>query len=269
MQFLDAATGRVLRQTPFPATDWLTNFSRVTQNDRNAFITNGSANGANLVITAYNMETGQILFRQPFEGSINNAQATGKTLLLSTDAVSTLEQPDRRIESQIVALDSQNGRLLWRRSNSQMQCYGYASTWQADSQWVYLNCNRPGHGFRGSSTIVALSTQTGEIRWQTVINPNHHSDDIPIAINERQLLTLRQINQGDTLQTQAIALDRQTGTVLWTHALFDTRARFFRSRLAANGNQFFLMDEIPRWQLWLLQMNRHWYLKRSITVEKN
>jgi outer membrane protein assembly factor BamB len=206
IQFLDATTGRVLRQTPFPATDWLTNFSRIAQNDRTAFITNGSANEASRVITAYSLDTGQILFRQPFEGSINNVQATDKTLLLSTDVVSNPKQPDRRIEGQMVALNSQNGRLRWQRSNSQLQCVNYASTWQADSQSVYLNCDRRNHGIQGSSTIVALSTQTGEIRWQTVISPNRHSKDIPIAVSKRQLLTLRQVNQGERLQTQAIAL---------------------------------------------------------------
>jgi len=83
------------------------------------------------------------------------------------------------------------------------------------------------------------------------------------------LLTLRQVNQDERLQTQAIVLDRQTGKVLWTHTLFNTRSRFFRSRIAADGNQFFLIDKIPHWQLWVLQMNRHWYLNRSVTVEKN
>jgi outer membrane protein assembly factor BamB len=206
IQFLDAATGQVLSQTLFPATDWLTNFSLIVQNDRNAFITNGSANEANRVITAYSMDTGQILFRQPFEGWINNVQATDKTLLLSTDVVSNPKQPDRRIEGQIVALDSQTGQLRWQRSNSQLQCVNYASTWQADPQSVYLNCDRRSNSIQGSSTIVALSTQTGEIRWQTVISPNRHSKDIPIAVSERQLLTLRQANQGDRLQTQAITL---------------------------------------------------------------
>ncbi|MBC7970995.1 MAG: hypothetical protein H7Z11_12895, partial [Verrucomicrobia bacterium] len=68
-------------------------------------------------------------------------------------------------------------------------------------------------------------------------------------------------------QTQAIALDRQTGKILWAFPLYDEKARYVGtagSVVAAEGDRFFMLDVLPRWQLWLLQVNRNWYVKQLL-----
>lgn len=271
IQILDAATGKVLRQTPIPSTDSFTNFSQITQNDRQVFTTlrDRSINGARsdeATVIAYNTDTGQVQFRVPDQSYVNKLQAAGNLLQLSTNAVFDSKQPERKIEGRLVAIDAQTGRLRWQRLDSELNCFNYRSTWQADAQSVYLNCERR-RNEQSSSTIVALSAQTGQIQWQSLISPNWHSDDVPMTMGARQLLLLRQARQDNRTQTQAIALDRQTGKLLWTVALFEKRALFFRSRLATERDQFFVTDMIPRWQLWLLRLNPQWYLNAAITPD--
>jgi hypothetical protein len=84
---------------------------------------------------------------------------------------------------------------------------------------------------------------------------------------DRQYLTFRRVKKANVWQTQAVALDRQTGKLLWTFPLFDDEAQYvntFRSIVAAESDRFFTLDLLPRWQLWLLQINPNWYLKQSI-----
>lgn len=270
IQVLDALTGKVLRQTPIPSANSFTNFSRITQSDRRVFTTlrSSSPDGSRSdesTVAAYNTNTGQVQFQTP-ASYINNLQATSKTLQLSTDTVSNSEPSKRQIEGRIVALEAQTGRSLWQRLNSELECFNYGSTWQADAQSVYLNCNRR-RNEQNSSTIVALSAQTGQTQWQSLMSSNWHSADVPMTISAGQLLMLRQAKQGNRYQTQAIALDRQTGKLLWTVALFERRDLFFRSRLATDRDRFFVLDAIPRWQLWLLQLNRQWYLNSAIVPD--
>ncbi|MBE9181179.1 PQQ-binding-like beta-propeller repeat protein [Oculatella sp. LEGE 06141] len=275
IQILDAATGNILQQTPVPSTDVMTNFSRMKPTHDHV-VTAGPLqaeddsldNDDQSTVTAYSMDTGQVRFRAQFRSHINNLQTTASTLQLSTDRVYA-EQPDRQVDGQVIALDSQTGQILWQQSQSQLECFSFYSTWQVDAQSVYLNCNRRRNG-EDSSTIVALSAQTGQTQWQSLISSNWHSRHVPIAISDRQLLTFRQVRQDDRNQIQAVALDRQTGAMLWTVALFDRRyVDTFRSRVAIDGDRVFILDAVPRWQLWLLQLNRRWYLKRSIARKDN
>lgn len=280
LQTLDAATGKLLRQTTIRLSDLTTTRDRITQSNQRVFLetsgliplgNNSFRDSGQSTVIAYDLDSGQVRFRAPIRGSINNLQAVGKTLQLSTEFI-----PDSyHLERQVLALDSQTGRVLWRRSHAQLQCFDFSYSWRVDAQSVYLNCNRRRNN-QDSSTIMVLSAETGQIQWQSLISPNRHSRDLPSAISARQLLTFRQVRQGDREQTQAIAIDRQTGKLLWTVALFDDRyVNAFRSIVATGRDsastdlsvQFFVLDAIPQWQLWLLQLNRHWYLKQPISIE--
>lgn len=87
-----------------------------------------------------------------------------------------------------------------------------------------------------------------------------------MTVSTDQLLLLHSIRQGDKSQDQVVALDRQTGKRLWTVTLFGKRDIFFRSRIDTARDRLLIIDDIPQWQLWLLQLNRHWYLKQPIDV---
>lgn len=66
----------------------------------------------------------------------------------------------------------------------------------------------------------------------------------------------------------AIALDRQTGRLLWSVPLFDARyMNAFRAIIAVDQEKVFMLDVLPQWQLWLLRLNRDWYLNRAIEVK--
>jgi len=115
--------------------------------------------------------------------------------------------------------------------------------------------------------IVALSAQTGQVKWQTQISPDRYSDNLPSAVSAQQYLTFRYVLKTKVGQKQAIALDRQTGKILWAFPLYDEKARYVGaagSVVAAEGDRFFMLDVLPRWQLWLLQMNRNWYVKKLL-----
>jgi outer membrane protein assembly factor BamB len=132
---------------------------------------------------------------------------------------------------------------------------------------VYLNCN-PNPGLSPeASTIVALSAATGEVQWQTPISPNRHSADWPMTVSAGQVLMLHTAGRGDQAQDQVVALDRQTGRRLWTVALFGKRDSFFRTRLATSRDRLLVTDNVPQWQLWLLQLNRGWYWNRAIVAD--
>ncbi|MBW4549594.1 MAG: PQQ-binding-like beta-propeller repeat protein [Aphanocapsa sp. GSE-SYN-MK-11-07L] len=170
---------------------------------------------------------------------------------------------------QIVALDSQTGRILWQRSSTELNCFDYGLTWQTDEQSVYLNCNRyPSSQGQQSSAIVALSAQTGQVQWQTLLSLAQHSRDAPMTIRTGQLLMLDNVNQGKRTQTQVIALDRGTGKILWRFPLPSNRSWFYNARLAGTDHQFFVIASVPQWQLWLWQINPHWYLNRAISEEE-
>ena len=271
LQTLDAATGKLLRQTTLPLNNLTTTRDRITYSDRRIFLetsgliplgNNSFQDSGQSTVIAYDLDRGQLQFRAPITGSINNLQAVGKTLQLSTE----LTLNPNGLERQVLALELQTGQVLWRRSNAQLECFDFSYSWRVDARSVYLNCNRR-HNGQDSSTIMALSAQTGQMQWQSLVSPNRHSRDLPSAISARQLLTFRQVGQGDRQQTQAIALDRQTGKLLWTVALFDDRyVNTFRSVVATDQDQFFVLDAIPQWQLWLLRLNRYWYLQQPIDV---
>jgi len=90
---------------------------------------------------------------------------------------------------------------------------------------------------------------------------------MPAAVSAQQYLTFRNVVRAKVKQTQAIALDRQTGKLLWAFPLYDEEARnvdSYWSAVAAEGDRFLMLDSLPRWQLWLLQVNRSWYTKQTL-----
>lgn len=269
LRILDAATGKLQRSISPPASDFVTNYGRMKQANHRVFTVGSDArqnlpsNERQSFLTAYALDIGKVGFRIPISGDISNLQIAGKSLILTHDS------PKPEVPSRIMALDSQTGRLLWQRLNRELKCRDYEATWQADAQWVYLNCNLNPGSSPEASTIVALSAATGEVRWQTPINPNRHSEDWHMTISTGQVLLLNSAGQGNKSQDQVVALDRQTGKRLWTVALFGKRDSFFRDRIATNRNRLLITDDIPQWQIWLLQLNRGWYWNREIVAEKN
>ena len=266
IEILDTATGKRLKQISITSTDEFTNYSRLTQTNGQIFVAGQvRSKSDSSALTAYNAETGLVRFRIPFERVITDLRTSGGVLQLITDST---KQPERRIEARMLMSDSQTGRSLWQHSESELDCFNFRffGTEEADTQSVYLHCNRRRND-RDSSTVVALLTQTGQTQWRSLISSDWHSDDTPLAIGTHQLFTLRRARQGSRFQTQAIALDRQTGKILWTVALFEERTErsiFFRSRIAAEHDQVFILDNLPQWQLWFLRMNRRWYLNSAI-----
>lgn len=168
----------------------------------------------------------------------------------------------------VLAVSTTSGQRLWQENWAQLGCREDGYSWRVDADTVYLNCDRNGRVLYKSqeSKIVALSAQTGQVQWQTQISPDRYSDDLSNTVSAQQYLTFRIVAKAEAEQTQAIALDRQTGKVLWVFPLFDPEAKYvdtWQSIVAAEGNHFFTLDVLPRWQLWLLQMNRNWYVKQS------
>lgn len=260
LQILNPTTGKSLKQTTIPLDKLTTTSDRITANNRSVFVetsgliplgNNTFRSSKRTTVTSYDIDSGQIRFRTLIAGDISNLQAVGDTLQLST-------------YDQLLALNSQTGRVLWQRALSQIKCFNTGYSWRVDAKSVYINCDHRRAG-QDSSTLISLSPQTGQIQWQLLVSPNRYSEYFPSAITAHQLLTFRQVRQGNQQQTQAIALDRQTGRLLWTVALFDDRyVNTFRSIVATDRDRFFILDALPYWQIWLLHWNRHWYLKQPI-----
>ncbi|GAP95522.1 outer membrane protein assembly factor BamB family protein [Leptolyngbya sp. NIES-2104] len=270
---IDANTGKVIRQTAIPFKNLEETNNRITARNRLAFletsgripVDNGSLSNGRSTITAYNLDTGQVRFRVPITGGISNLQAFGQTIQLSTDPVINYQRSAIDQSSQFMGLALETGRTLWKKSVEQIQCGDFGWSWRVDAESVYFNCRQPK---QYSSTIFSLSAKTGQIQWQTLVSPNGYSDKIPVAIAPRQLLTFRNVSQSNQSQTQVIALDRQTGRLLWSVPLFDAQyMNAFRAIVTVDQEKVFILDVLPQWQLWLLKLNRDWYLNRAIEVK--
>ncbi|MCU0552436.1 MAG: PQQ-binding-like beta-propeller repeat protein [Leptolyngbya sp. Prado105] len=281
LQTINPKTGTVIRQITLPFKPLESTSNRITVGNRLAFLEtsgqipagdNAFLPSGQSTLTAYNLETGQIQFRIPIAGEINNLRAVDQTLQLSTDPVIDFKSnPSKpRSEGQFMGLDLQTGRVLWQKSEAQIRCYGSYRAWRVSAESVYLNCNRR-QDIRDSSTIVSLSARTGQIQWETLVSPDNHSDTAPSAIASRQFLTFRRVSGANESQLQAIALDRQTGKLLWSKAFFNSQdlpyMDSFRATIATDQNKVFVLDAVPQWQLWLLSLNRDWYLNQAIEAK--
>ncbi|MGG6263978.1 PQQ-binding-like beta-propeller repeat protein [Leptolyngbya sp. AN03gr2] len=270
LQVIDPETGKLIRQTAIAFDKLESTSNRITMANRSVFLeTSGlipSGKDSFLpsgqaTLTAYNLDTGQIRYRVPISGAINNLQAVGQTIQISTDPVFDFKNSDVKVGNQLIGLDLETGRVLWKKVDNQLKCTDFVWSWRVDAESVYITCKRPKEK---SSTIVSLSAQTGQIQWQTLVSPNQHSAEVPGAIADRQFLTFRRVQS----QLQAIALDRQTGKLLWSKALFSSQdlpyMDSFRATVATDQDKVFVLDAVPQWQLWLLSLNRDWYLNPSI-----
>lgn len=275
LQTIDPNTGKVIRQTTIAFQKLESTSQRITAGDRLAFLEtsglipsgDGFLSSGQATLTAYNLDTGQVKFRVPIVGQLINLQTVGQTLQLSTDVVLNFKGNSAiRYDRQFMGLDLQTGRVLWQRAEGQLNCYESSRAWRVDAESVFLYCNRR-QNKRDSTTILSLSTRTGQTQWQTLVSPNRFSEETPSAIAPRQFLTFRRVSGANQSQLQAIALDRLSGKLLWSKALFGDRMDQFRSQVATDQDKMFVFDSVPQWQLWLLGINRDWYLNRANEVK--
>lgn len=278
LQTLDSKTGKVLQQTPRSLNKRTATKNLLTANDRSLFLeTSGSVpaespntsfDGGTSTVIAYDLKTLQPRFRIDIQGDLSHLQVAGNTL-----QIRTYDRYDRKTQTfvatgGVLAVSTTSGQRLWQKNTAQLGCREDDYSWRVNTDTVYLNC-RNGRVLNGSqeSKIVALSAQTGQVKWQTQISPDRYSDDLPAVVSAQQYLTFRYVLKTKVGQTQAIALDRQTGKILWAFPLYDEKARYvdtFGSVVAAEGDLSFMLDVLPRWQLWLLQVNRNWYVKQLL-----
>jgi outer membrane protein assembly factor BamB len=276
LQILDPKTGKLQQQatTTIPKLEETRHIIAI--NSRTLFLeTSGLAdapapfpNGTSAV-TAYDSKTLKPSFRSDIKGgAIFQMEPLGNILLVGNYSHRDITT-GKLSEGSLTAIDANTGKMIWQKTRSQLDCHSWGrNKYQVDADTVYFDCNPNGrYDIKDNSRIVAISTQTGAIRWQRQLSANRSIEDLPSAITDRQYLTFRRVADANTAQIQVVALDRQTGKLLWAFPLFDddySGLRFFRSIVAAEGDRFFTLDRLPRWQLWLLQMNLNWYLPQSI-----
>lgn len=276
LKLLDPQTGKPLQQITILRDRLTSSTNLIAANNLNIFLaTSGLIQlGANefysngrSTITAYNSKTGKPRFSTNIAGEIENMQVVQNTLQIKTYGTYDPLKKTLRYKSSFLAVDANTGRLLWQKPLSQIACADIGYSWRVDADSVYVNCNHYSQLPRGqdSSTIVALSAQTGQIKWQYQASPNLYSEFLPNVVSPEQFLTFRKVTSGNSRQTQAIALNRQTGKLLWSFALDDDRyVDKFRAIVASDRNRLFILDFMPRWQIWLLQLNSDWYFQQPI-----
>ncbi len=275
LQTLDLKTGKLQQQATITIPKLASTRHIIATNDRTLFLeSSGLVLGdspntfydrGTSTVAAYDSKTLQPRFRTDIKGGgIFQMEAIENVLLLGNyDHIDV--KTKRLLEGSLLAMDASTGKTIWQKTPSQLNCYRKGTDkFQVDTETVYLNCIRAG---KEDSRIVALSTQTGAIRWQTQLSADRSMSYLPAAMAARQYLTFRNVRRLDVYQTQVVALDRQTGRLLWAVPLFDDEAKYvnaFRAIVATEGDRFFTLDLLPRWQLWLLQMNLNWYAKQQI-----
>ncbi|MBW4472285.1 MAG: PQQ-like beta-propeller repeat protein [Stenomitos rutilans HA7619-LM2] len=280
LQTLDPKTGKLLQQTKRSFDKLTATQNLIAANDRTLFLETSGLVPADVpntffdsgtsIVTAYDRKTLKPRFRTTIQGNISHLQVAGETLQIRT-ASQYDGQKQTIVTGKVLAVSTTSGQILWQKNRAQLGCREDGYSWRVDADTVYLNCDRNGRVRYKSqeSKIVALPAQTGQVKWQTQISPDRYSYNLPNAVSAQQYFTFRLVGTADKRQTQAIALDRQTGKLLWAFSLFDPEAKYvdtFQSVVAAEGDRFFFLDSLSRWQLWLLQINRNWYLKQPLSV---
>ena len=285
LQTLDPKTGKLQQSATIKIPKLATTRSIIAANDRTLFLeTAGLVPGdtsdsfydsGTSTVTAYDSKTLQPRFRADIKsGGIFRMRAIPQSggfaneNILLVDTYSNYDvQTATSSGGGLLAMDADTGQVLWQEKNSLANCYG-RSDYQANIDTVYLSCNRyPDRLGRKDTRIVALSIQTGAVKWQTQLSTDSYYRNSRATVTDRQYLTFRKVSQANARQNQAVALDRQTGKLLWAFPLFDDEAPYFsnfNSIVAAEGDRFFTLDLLPRWQLWLLYLNPSWYLKQPI-----
>ncbi|WP_373540875.1 PQQ-binding-like beta-propeller repeat protein [Chamaesiphon sp.] len=217
-------------------------------------------------VMAYNSKTLEPRFRRDIQGGGIFQMNEIENILLLSNTSHYNGKGENRSEGGWLAMDADTGQILWQKKYSQLNCYPLRIGDPNIHDPIYLRCRRDHPDLGKKTNVMALSLQTGAVKWQTQLSTEGDYRDLPATVTDRQYLTFRRV-KANTWQTQAVALDRQTGKLLWAFPLFDDEAGYvntFRSIVAAEGDRFFTLDRLPRWQLWLLQINPNWYLKQPI-----
>jgi outer membrane protein assembly factor BamB len=213
-------------------------------------------------ITAYDLKTDKAQFYRAILGPVERMQVTQNRLYISTfDHTSySLDSAPVIQRGRVLALDGDSGRVLWPKSKEQFNCI-FGDTWIVDADSIYLNCVQKVD--KGEATqMVAAAAATGQVKWQVQTNPIGYSEFLPITVNGKVLLTFRK-KSASQHSTQVLGLDRNTGSLLCSFALYDDQfVDRFRSVVAAEGGRLFVLDKIPRWQIWLLLWNRSLWLSQ-------
>jgi outer membrane protein assembly factor BamB len=285
LQTLDPKTGKLQQGWAIKISKLETTKNIIAANDRTLFLeTAGLVPGhtpdsfydsGTSTVTAYDSKTLQPRFRTDIKSDgifqmdaipQSGGFANENTLLLGTYGTYDVKT-QKSGGNGWLAMDADTGRVFWQKKDSQLNCQLQRSDYQVDIDTVYLPCRRYDDMDEVTDArIVALSIQTGAVKWQTQLSTRGYHRELPATVTDRQYLSFRRV-KANAWQTQAVAIDRQTGKLLWAFPLFDDEAVYvntFRSIVAAQGDRFFTLDRLPRWQLWLLQINPNWYLKQSI-----
>jgi outer membrane protein assembly factor BamB len=272
LQTLDPKTGKLQQQADITLPKLATTNNIIATNDRTLFLEAAGLERADTsdsfydsgtaTVIAYDSKTLQLRFRTDIKsGGIFQMEAIGNILLLDNFSFNDVKT-QKISEGTLLAMDANTGKVLWQKTFSQIDCYRKSFTkYQVDADTVYLECQRMR---KQDSRIVALSIQTGAVKWQTELSTDLSISNLPAALNDQHYLTFRKVEKTDSQQIQAVALDPQTGKLLWAFPLFADEDRyvgtFSIAIVAVEGNRFFTLDRLPRWQLWLLQMNPNWYV---------
>ncbi len=275
LQTLDPKIGKLRQQATITIPELATTRDLIAANDRTLFIEtsglipagrqNSFFDSGTAIVTAYDRQTLQPSFRTSIKsGGIYQMEAIGDSLVVGNYGFRDLKTKQLLVGS-LLGMDAKTGRVRWQKTSNQLNCYQYRTKqYQMDADTVYVECGRIPDQLdaKQNSRIVALSTQTGVVKWQTQLSDEFLMSYSPAAMNDRQYLTFRRIKQAAAIQTQAVAIDRQTGKLLWAFPMFDREAvDSWRATVAAQGDRFFYLDRLPLWQIWLLQLNPNWYVR--------
>ncbi len=270
IQSLNPKTGRVVEQFAVSLPPLTATRDLIAQSDHHLFLETSGLTPSGVdgffdtglsAITAYDFKTGQVRFRRTIVGTIKDMQGRPNRLYINlpNDVIyrPNLEPIFQR--GSFLALDGA-GQVLWQKGKETFNCNS-GDVWTMDADSLYLTCAQKVK--KGASLVVALDAATGKVKWQVQTSPNRYSEFLPMALTNSALITFRQ-KTDDRQATRIIGLDRTTGKLLWKFALYDDRfVDSFRSVVSTQGERLFVLDVLPRWQIWLVQWQKGWWLNQA------
>lgn len=271
IQSLNPQTGVVVRQFTFSLPKLTATRDVIVSGDRYIFLEtstltpSGSGNffdTGKSTIAAYNLKTGNLQFQSAISGSIEGMQAVQNRLHINTFTTTAYPTNSKSVvqDSALISIN-ESGRVHWQKLKKQLNCAS-GDKWLAKADFIYFSCRQQDKR-DDSSYVAALAAATGKLQWGVETNAKTYSKDLPIAIDSNTLLTFsKQIDRQHA--TQIVGRDRFTGKLLWKFSLYDDQfIDSFRSIVATENESLFVLDELPRWQLWLLHGNLDWLLNQG------